>query len=87
MARDVCARETRRLSAREEGAAGSASSRKVDDSSCCDERKEAQTLLCKSCVRLKEGQTFSNLLDARKKQMNISRFGNSDFMGMHKQCS
>jgi hypothetical protein len=59
----------------------------VDDSSGCDERKEAQTWLFKSCVCLKEGQTFSNLLDARKKQMNISRFGNSDFMGMHKQCS
>ena len=87
MARDICARETRRLPAREAGAAGSASSRKVDDSSGCDERKEAQTLLCKSCVCLKEGHTFSNLLDARKKQMNISRFGNSDFMGMHKQCS
>jgi hypothetical protein len=52
--------------------AGSASSGEVDDSSGCDGRKEAQTWLFKSCVRLKEGQTFSNLLDASKQQMNIS---------------
>jgi hypothetical protein len=51
---------------------GSASSGEVHDSSGCDGRKEAQTWSFKSCVRLKEGQTFSNLLDARKQQMNIS---------------
>ena len=52
--------------------AGLASSGEVYDLRGCNGRKKAQTWLFKSCVCLKEGQTFSNLLDARKQQMNIS---------------
>jgi hypothetical protein len=52
--------------------AGFASSAEVDDPSGCDRKREAQTWSFGACVRLHSGQTFSNLLDARKQQMDIS---------------
>jgi hypothetical protein len=76
------------LAATPECEPGSASFAEVDDPSSCDGRREARTWLFRSCLRLKEGQTFSNLLDAHKPQMDISlASATSDFMGMHKQCS
>jgi hypothetical protein len=65
-------------------------SAEVDDPSGCDGRGGAQTWSSRACVRLKDDQTFSNLLDARKEQMDngrLSRFGSCDFMDMHKHCS
>jgi hypothetical protein len=50
--------------------ASEAGSAEVDDPSGYDLRREAQTWLFRACVRLNDGQTFSNLLDARKLQMD-----------------
>jgi hypothetical protein len=49
--------------------AGSASSA---DPNGFDGRGQAQTWSFRACVRPKDGQTFSNLSDARKQQMGIS---------------
>ena len=50
--------------------ASEAGSAEVDDPSGYDLRREAQTWLFRACVRLNDGQTFSNLLDERKLQMD-----------------
>ena len=42
------------------------------DSSIHEGRREAHTWSFRACVRLKDGQTFSNLLDARKQQLDTS---------------
>ena len=52
--------------------ASEAGSAEVDDPSGCDRKREAQTWSFGACVRLHNGQTFSNLLGARKQQMDIS---------------
>jgi hypothetical protein len=52
--------------------AGFASSAEVDNSSDCDNSRKAQTWSFRSCVRLRDGPTFSHLLDARKQQVDIA---------------
>jgi hypothetical protein len=47
-------------------------SSKVDDPSIHDGRRESKTWLFRAYVRLEDGQTFSNLLDARKQQIDTS---------------
>ena len=42
------------------------------DLSIHEGRREAHTWSFRACVRLKDGQTFSNLLDARKQQLDTS---------------
>ncbi len=44
----------------------------VADPSCCDGKGESLTWSFRACVRLKDGQTFSDLLDARKQHMDVA---------------
>jgi hypothetical protein len=43
-----------------------------DDPSSYDGRRASRTWLFSACVRLKDGKTFSNVLDERKKQVDTS---------------
>ena len=47
-------------------------SSKLDDPTMDESGRKAQTWSFRVCVRLKDGQTFSNLLDARKQQLETS---------------
>ena len=57
----------------------------VDAPSSRESGREAKTWSFSVLVRIEDGQTFSNLLEMRKKQLepgDLSCFGIGDFMGM-----